>query len=143
MECEICGADKEKVRAVVFEGMKIMACFSCQPETNEEKKVWLDNYMKKAAEKQLAASHAYQPNAANKKPKQPQIKDFELVEGFGRKIRAERQKKSLSLEDFAKAIKERESNLRHIENEKFLPDYNLAKKIEKFLGLSLIEKEEM
>ena len=67
--------------------------------------------------------------------------DFSLTEGFGEKIRLARQKRGLLIKELAQQIFEKESFLHKIEQGKHAPDERLARKLEKFLGIKLIERE--
>jgi len=69
----------------------------------------------------------------------------EIVEGvrgdYAHVIRDARDKIGMKQEDFAKKINERLSIIHNIETGHFKPSLVLAKKIERFLGIKLIETE--
>ncbi len=65
---------------------------------------------------------------------------IELVrEGYGLIIKKAREKKGLKQEELAKEIKEKTSLIHKLENELIEPSLKLAKKLEKFLRIKLIE----
>ena len=65
--------------------------------------------------------------------------DTELVvENYNEIIRREREKKGLKQDELARKLNEKESVIQRIENKQIAPSLNLAKKIEKFLGIKLI-----
>jgi putative transcription factor len=63
---------------------------------------------------------------------------LELVEDYGEKIRKERQKRRLTVEEFAKQIQEKESVVKKLEKEELTPDRNLIRKLRNALGVELL-----
>lgn len=63
-----------------------------------------------------------------------------VASDYANKIKNKREKLKLKQEDMAKKIGIKESVLHHIESEKLTPGIELAKKIEKFLKIKLIEE---
>ena len=63
---------------------------------------------------------------------------LELVDGFGVKVRAAREKAGLSHQDLGKRISEKVSVLRKIESGKMTPDNLLTEKLEHALRLKLL-----
>ncbi|MBI5072318.1 TIGR00270 family protein, partial [Candidatus Woesearchaeota archaeon] len=72
------------------------------------------------------------------KVQEPQIIE-QIVEEYALKIKQAREKRKLNQEEFAKMLNERESVLHNIEAGKQKPSMELAKKLEKVLGIVLIE----
>jgi len=74
--------------------------------------------------------------------KQVRVEAEELViPDFAQKIRQARQQKGLKQEEVAKSLNEKLSVINSIENGRITPDLKLAKKLERFFGISLIEVE--
>ena len=67
---------------------------------------------------------------------------FVVVEDFAEKIKKKRESLNLKQEDFAKQINEKVSMMKNIETGKLTPNIQLARKLEKSLGLRLIEQHE-
>ena len=65
-----------------------------------------------------------------------------ITKKFAAKIRKKREQMGLKQEDFAKKISEKESLIHNIESGKFEPNIKLARKIEKFLHIKLVEDHE-
>ncbi len=67
---------------------------------------------------------------------------YDILEDYSGRIREAREKKGWSREDLAKKIYEKVSVINRIETGKMVPDIKLARKIEKILNITLIEKLE-
>lgn len=66
--------------------------------------------------------------------------EYELVDNFGKIIKNSREKMNISRKELAKKIKIKENILRRIESENLIPEKELAKKIEKELGIKILQK---
>ena len=66
-----------------------------------------------------------------------------IVSDYGSRIRKKREELGLTHDDFAKQIKEKASLIHKLEVNHFEPPMSLAKKIEKFLHIKLIEQQEL
>lgn len=122
--CEVCG--KPEVFGVVeIEGAKLSVCRACA-------------YGKKIIyylEEENTGENARQ-SAAKQKP----IEVEDIVEGYGKLIREAREKIGLPIAVLAEKIKENRRYMERIEREEVKPTLATAKKIEKELGIKLIEK---
>ena len=76
------------------------------------------------------------------KPKPEKEKIQIIVDDFAEIIKNKREKIGLSQKDFAKKINEKVSLIHNIECGKFMPSIELAKKLEKALGIKIIEEYE-
>jgi len=65
-----------------------------------------------------------------------------VMREFPKKIRNAREKLGLKQEEFAKKIKEKESVVHKMETGELAPSLKLAEKLEKMLGIKLIEEYE-
>ena len=64
-----------------------------------------------------------------------------VVEDYAKIIKEKRESMDLKQEDFAKKINEKESIIHKIETSHFEPSIKLARKIEKFLRVKLVEQQ--
>jgi len=65
--------------------------------------------------------------------------ELELVDDYGERIRKAREKIGIPLPVLAERIAEKESSLEHVETEKTHPSESLCRKLEKELGITLLE----
>jgi putative transcription factor len=64
---------------------------------------------------------------------------MELIDKYGTLIKKARQKKGMTIEDFAKKINEKESVIKKMEKSQMNPPTILIRKIERELGIKLME----
>jgi putative transcription factor len=121
--CEICGTNTSKIYRASVEGTEMDVCEKC---TSYGKVLSL-------------------PVQKIKKPVEIEVKTLpekeeSVVADCSSKIRRAREKSGLTQEEFAKKLNEKMSLMRAIENRDMVPDIKLAKKLEKELGIILIEE---
>jgi uncharacterized protein (TIGR00270 family) len=122
--CDICG--KGPVRAQIqIEGAKLLACGACM-----------------RGGKILHRFHEEETGAVveAQRPAPELGGGEEIAEDWGRIIRAARDRAHLPLAVVAERISEKESYLDAIENGRLMPSIPVAHKLEKELGIKLIEK---
>ncbi|VVB98356.1 Uncharacterised protein [uncultured archaeon] len=123
MDCEVCGK-KEAVCLVYLEGAKMSACAGC---ARGGKVLY---YFQQDSETEGA----------------PQVSrtsrtEESIVDGYGRLIKSSREKMGLSVEQLGLKIAEKANYLDHVERETTLPSLALARKLEKFFRIRLVETE--
>ena len=129
MQCEMCGSE-ERLYKTNIEGSILNVCRACSKfgkilGTVKEK-------MEEKKEKQVKEIK-----------KEPEKEVIELVvDDFADRIRKKREELGLKQEDFAKKINEKESVIHKLETGEFRPGLDLAKKLERVLGIKLIEEYE-
>jgi putative transcription factor len=131
MQCELCGRDCE-CRSAIVDGVKMMLCPGCLRHGQEIK----------------TSSGA--PTVAQKpileRIKRPKVKDVykdmdkELVSGWNNLIKNARKKKGLSREELGFKIGERTVTIQKIENGDLRPSDKIIGKLEKELGITLVEE---
>lgn len=129
LSCDICG--RTPIRAqILIEGAKLLACASC---------------MKSG--KILHMFRDVEPGAplrpAPRKLPENAATEEEIVENWGEIIRKARQKRSITIEELASRISERVNYMHAIESGRIMPTLETAKKIEKELKITLVEKPEV
>ncbi|WP_298668052.1 multiprotein bridging factor aMBF1 [uncultured Methanofollis sp.] len=133
MQCELCGTIiKGAPKRVRIEGAVLQVCPKCatlgvevaQPRSAEPKR--------KAA--------AAAPAAPQRRGRDVfDLMVGEVVEDFGERIKSARLAKNWTLKDLANEIKEREILIRKIEKGDLIPEDDVRVKLEKVLGISLLD----
>ena len=125
MDCEICGRKDGAMFYILIEGAKMSACGNCSKG---------------------AKVLGMMGSIIDGKTKVPtpmiefKEKETEIIDNYGKLIKDARMHRMLELKDLAKTINENEAYLKHIENEKILPTLKTAKKLEKELGIKLVNE---
>ncbi len=123
--CDICG--KTPVRAqILLEGAKLLACARCMKSGKIIHRFYDDEGGEAIPQQRASAMKS----------------EEDIVEGYGKIIRNARERAKLPLSVIAERVKEKESYLNAIENERLKPTVAVAKKLEKELGIKLVEKVE-
>ena len=127
MICELCGGQYSKGFKVRIEGSIILACEEC----SKSKEV-----IGPAKQKPAVVKIPKKKNSAGQDFDVDQ--DFDIVENYGDVIKKVREKKDLTQTDLGKKINESHSLIHRIELEKIEPTKEVARKIERFLGVKLL-----
>jgi putative transcription factor len=139
MQCELCGATVagpgKKVR---IEGADLQVCMACarygtevqQPRTGQRR------YAPTAP-----AARAGAPPARRRRDLFDTLVG-ELVDDYGERIRAARTAKGMTTKDLALATKERELLIKRIEKGELVPEDEVRARIEKALGIRLLDAPE-
>lgn len=128
MDCEICGADEAQF-LVQIEGAKLNVCRACSSSGKILR--WPSRTPENGGFGAGAGGAAAAPRARV---------EMEVVDGYGAIIQSGRKKLGLPLEVLAERINEKLSFLERIEHQKTLPDEKIARKLEKELGITLLQE---
>ncbi|MBI5392456.1 TIGR00270 family protein [Candidatus Woesearchaeota archaeon] len=127
MQCDMCGKEDYLLRTLI-EGTELTVCKACA----RFGKV-LGNYRPEVKQKQQEVK--------KQKPQVPAIEIILLVrEDYAQLIKQKREQLNLTQEEFAKKLNEKHSFLQNIEAGKHMPSIELARKLEKTLGIVLIQE---
>jgi putative transcription factor len=136
MRCEICG---KKIigqpNTTKIDGSAMKVCENCSK-------------FGKIQRPPSKPTHSRGQQGGVRKAKTPQRRPrrrettYELLEDYNTIVRQSREKKGWSREDFGAKINEKVSVVTRIETGHMPPDIKLARKIEKIMGIVLIEKVE-
>jgi putative transcription factor len=122
-ECEICGKKSSDLYIVNVEEVELRVCTKC---AKGRKIISRISDEKKEARRMVGAT--------------PKKNDFDqLIDNYGEVIRNARESMKMPIKVLAELISEKESHLLHIEQQKTRPSEELRKKLEKELGIRLVE----
>ena len=131
MNCDLCGRIVEGLTRTLIEGIELEVCSDCTKFG-----------------KVIASVHRPSPKEQHmkfmekNKALEAEDKVELLVENYAEIIKKKRESIGLSQKDFANKINEKESIVHKIETGNFEPELTLAKKLEKTLGIKLIEQHQ-
>ena len=129
--CEMCGSEEKLYRAEI-EGTRLNVCEQCAKFGN------IINAIDVPGKKELKKKEI--KRFESEEPKKKVI--YIVSDDFAAKIRKARERMGLTQEDFAKRLSEKESIVQKLERGEFTPSLKLARKLERMLGISLIESYE-
>ena len=124
MQCEMCGKDSNLLLTKV-EGTILKLCGRCAR---------YGEVMKRVVQEQIKV-----PESNLQFVKKGEENEEMIVENYAEIIKAAREKKGIKQEDFAKKINEKESLVHHLETGRMEPGMKLARKLEHFLEIKLVE----
>jgi putative transcription factor len=119
-DCDVCGKHSSTSIALI-EGAEVAVCSACA--------------------KFGKVLYSFEQPVSKDVGRSPSVVESEdIVEGYARIIKAKREELGLPLAVVAERINEKESYLEKIERGDLLPSLAVAKKLERALGIKLIEK---
>jgi uncharacterized protein (TIGR00270 family) len=121
MQCDICGKEKPLFR-VKIERTIMSVCTECKRFGTE---ITIPVLRKKFSDD----NKGFLDNQETET----------IIHDYAKRIKDAREAMKLKQEDFAKKINEKESLIHQVETGHFEPSIGLARKMEKFLGIRLIE----
>ena len=139
MQCELCGATVagpgKKVR---IEGADLQVCMACARYGTEVQEP------RAGTRRYGPSTPAARPGAAPVRRRRDLFDQLvgELVDDYGERIRAARVEKGMTTKDLALATKERELLIKKIEKGELVPEDEVRLRIEKVLGIRLLDVPE-
>lgn len=127
--CDMCGKETDLV-VTLIESTELSVCNGCAKFGKVIRKL-----------KQEEPVRKHHKTIEKKEPKEEIIK--KIVKGYGKLIKNARERLDLKQDEFSKKINEKTSLMQKVESEHHEPSINLAKKIEKFLKIGLVEEEKL
>lgn len=137
MQCEMCGAEsKVPLKRVRIEGAELSVCSACARYGTE-----LHGAAKSPAAPAGRPTGTIQSHTVQQRRSRDLFDNLggDLVEDYADRIRNARLKLGISQKDLALAMMEKELLIKKIEKGELIPEEDVRKKIEKELGIHLIE----
>ena len=142
MQCELCGGEiRGAPRTVQIEGAELRVCVPCSKYGTEVQKPRAPAGAPAPAPREAGASPAPQPVQRRRRDLFDRM-EGELAEDYSDRIRRARMAKGWTEKQLALEIMERELLIKKVEKGDLIPEEELRKKLEKVLGISLIESSE-
>ena len=124
--CETCGSEGNLVLSLI-EGVELKVCKQCSSFGQKVKKPDAKRIMQKIMPTKKQDTEIIQI----------------ITQEYPRLIRKKREKMGLKQKEFAKFLAERESLIHKMESGTYTPSIELARKLERQLGISLVEQKEV
>ena len=131
--CDMCGSEG-RLYSTDVEGTRLNVCQNCSKFGKVVRNVHDKKFLEKI-EKKWEKERKSRPLLSKEELVQS------VVEDYAELIKAKRESLGMKQEDFAKKINEKESIIHKIETGHFEPSIKLARKIERFLRIKLIEQQ--
>ena len=144
MQCEMCGETiRGTPKLVRVEGAELQVCSKCEKFGTEVQQVRRTDL--RTPQKGPAGRAAPGPVSGTAQVRYKRdMFDFmegDVVDDYAIRIRQAREAKGLSQKDLAMQLKEKEHLIRKIENSDLIPEEGVRKKLEKALGIRLIDSQ--
>lgn len=130
INCDLCGKVEERLARAIIEGVELEVCQNCA------------RFGKVVAQVKRPSAKEQHKHYIQRQKEQKEEKIEILIENYPETIKKRRESMGLTQKDFANRISEKESTIHKIETGNFEPSLALAKKLEKILGVRLIEEHE-
>lgn len=135
--CEMCGKELPSLRRALIEGTVMSVCGNCVKFGVEQAGAQTE------VTGRSRTTAALEQRAVRSRPRDIYADaPEELVEDYGARVRAARQKLGLSIEELGKQLNERQTELAKVESGTYHPTDTLVRKLEKALNIKLKEKPE-
>jgi len=132
INCDLCGKTEETLARALIEGVELDVCSSCSKFGKIIRTV--SRPSPKEQHRQVMHRHVMQ--------EQKEEKIEMIVENYSSVIKTKRESLGMTQKDFASRINEKESTVHKMETGHMEPPIDLARKLEKLLGVKLVEQPE-
>lgn len=140
MICEMCGKEVPVTKPMLVEGTKLSLCPNCAR--------FGDEYKGSATKTPAGAPvpKSVIEERLQRRERRMQTKDvyaastMELIDNYGKVVKAAREAKGMDIDEFAKSILERRGTIARLEANDLVPDDKLINKLEKALDIVLKEE---
>ena len=134
--CEMCGSPiRGRAYKVTLEGSQLTVCHRCYTKL-QTKPGSASPVTASTQRKPVRSSHTA---SARRRPSRSRFVEYEVVDDYARIIKEAREKLGWSTMALAQRVMEKESVIKRIENGRLRPSIELAKRLEKVLGVKLLE----
>ncbi len=141
MNCELCGRVIDHYHEVIIDGVTMKVCSECAKYGTEVKRkqvpVQREQVQPAVQRKNFITIPSTPPR--RRLTASPDDSDEPIVD-FGKEIKRRREEMGLSQEELANKLQEKKNLIAKLEREEIKPDKQTARKIEKFMGIKILEK---
>lgn len=125
INCDLCGKTTESLAKAIIESVQLDVCNDCA------------KFGKVIAQPRRLGAKEQRMMQRQALPKEERTEM--LVENYAEMVKKKRESMSMTQKDFASRVNEKEVTISKIETGAFAPPLPLARKLERFLGVKLVE----
>jgi len=140
--CEMCGRPIERrISKIVFiEGAKLVLCPACYAKMGKRSiSAEIKEYAPTLKRRLTPQSTAFTRRSSPRRSRNVELDNYEVVPDFAERVRTARERLGWSQRTLAESVRESENVIKRIESGRLVPSIDLAKKLEKVLGIRLLE----
>lgn len=140
--CEMCGSPiKGRPRDVVIEGAYLKVCESCYRRVIERDRLPSRQLISQAPGSPRPTGHQSKSPliSAQRKRGKPERVELEVVDDYNIIVRMARERLGWTTQALANRVMESENVIKRIEQGKLIPTLGLARKLERALGIKLVQ----
>ena len=132
----------DRFHEVIIDGVTMKVCHDCAKYGKEVKKMPVAVHREQVPQSAQPRNfiHVASPPQARRKPLDNVEDSVEPIIDFGKTIKKRREEMGLSQEELASKLQEKKNLVAKIEREEIRPDKQTARKIEKIMGVRILEK---
>ncbi|MEM0133888.1 MAG: multiprotein bridging factor aMBF1 [Thermoplasmatales archaeon] len=142
MNCELCGKVMDRYHEVIIDGVTMKVCHDCAKygkEVTKKPPIVQREQTPRPVQSRNFVRIPPPPAPRRKAPGSVEDMDEPIID-FGKVIKKRREEMGLSQEELANKLQEKKNLVAKIEREEIKPDKQTARKIEKVMGVRIIEK---
>ena len=144
-QCEMCGASKSSLTTVKVEGAELELCDECKDfgteVRTESSSSSSSKYSTSSSSGKSSSSSASSSSSSSSTQRRRDMFDTmdEIATDYDQRVREARESRGQSQQELAGELNEKTSLIRKIERGDVLPSDSVRKKLERELGISLVE----
>jgi putative transcription factor len=138
--CEMCGSPiRGKPIEIIIEGAKLLVCESCFRRVSERQKASSSKATMQIEAPVKKEKAGQTEKKLTRKTTSTQKIDYEVIDNYAEVIKRAREKLGWTTQALANRVMESENVIKRIEQGKLRPTIELARKLEKVLGIKLLQ----
>jgi len=138
IHCEMCGRPirRRDSKVVYIEGARLVLCPQCYSRVAKRA---VKEEVRSVTTKRIDTLRTHTNVRKPARKGGPRLENYEVVEDYARRVREARERLGWTQRTLAEAVRESENVIKRIESGRLTPTMELAMRLEKVLGIKLLE----